>query len=156
VREQAPATVHRLRALTLVLEQHGSAFAERHGLGSTDVRALIALLDLERWGRPAGPTVLARELGLTTASTTVLLDRLERAGHVHRVARTDDRRRVDVVVTEAAQELGWAFFGPVIDATRTVLAARTPAERAVIDRFLDDLVSALAPGAGAAPPSATA
>ena len=154
--EEAPATVHRLRALTLLLERHGVAFAAQHGLGSTDVRALITLLDLERAGAAAGPTALARALGLTTASTTVLLDRLERAGHVRRAARTDDRRRVEVLVTDTAKELGWAFFGPVIDTTRTVLAARTSAERTVIDRFLDDLVTALQPQVGGAPPSATA
>ena len=139
----APATVHRLRALTLLLDQHGSAFAQQHGLGGTDVRALIALLDLERAGVPASPTRLARELRLTTASTTVLLDRLERAGHVRRTPRTDDRRRVDVAVTVAAKALGWAFFGPLIATTRAVLDARTPAERAVIDGFLDDLTAAL-------------
>ena len=143
--QDAPATVHRLRALTLLLDQHGQAFAEQHGLGRTDVRALIALLDLERAGVPAGPSVLARELRLTTASTTVLLDRLERAGHVRRVARTDDRRRVDVHVTDAAKELGWAFFGPVIDTVRAVLDGRTRDDRAVIDAFLDDLAHALRP-----------
>ena len=143
--DDAPGTVHRLRALTLLLDQHGQAFAEQHGLGRTDVRALIALLDLERAGVPASPTALARELRLTTASTTVLLDRLERAGHVRRTARTDDRRRVDVHVTDAAKELGWSFFGPVIDTVRTVLGDRDARERAVIDAFLDDLAAALAP-----------
>ena len=147
---EAPQTVHRLRALTLLLDEHGAAFARRHGLGPTDVRALIALLDLERTGVPASPTLLAQELRITTASTTVLLDRLERAGHVRRTPRADDRRRVDVTVTDSAKELGWAFFGPVIDTTRAVLAARTPAERAAVDRFLDDLLAAL----GTTPPAA--
>ncbi|MCZ2811156.1 MarR family transcriptional regulator [Modestobacter sp. VKM Ac-2979] len=146
MREDAPGTVHRLRALTVLLDQHGGAFAAQHGLGGTDVRALIALLDMERAGVDASPTRLARELRLTTASTTVLLDRLERAGHVRRTARTDDRRRVDVTVTDAAKQLGWTFFGPLITATRAVLDERTAAERAVIDRFLDDLVTALEAG----------
>lgn len=149
---EAPGTVHRLRALTLLLDQHGAAFAARHRLGATDVRALVALLDLERAGAPASPTALARELRLTTASTTVLLDRLERAGHVRRTPRADDRRRVDITVTDSAKELGWAFFGPVIDTTRAVLARRTLAQRAVIDQFLDDLVAALGAGPEAAPP----
>jgi len=142
-KQSAPATVHRLRALTLLFEEHGNAFARRHGLGGTDVRALIALLDLERAGEPASPTRLARELRLTTASTTVLLDRLERGGHVRRTARTDDRRRVDVAVTEAAKELGWAFSGPLIATIAAVLDERTPAEREAVDRFLDDLTTAL-------------
>jgi DNA-binding MarR family transcriptional regulator len=153
--DDAPGTVHRLRTLTLLLELHGGTFAQQNGLGSTDIRALIALLDLERAGVPASPTLLSQELRLTTASTTVLLGRLERAGHVHRTARTDDRRRVDVTVTAAARQLGWAFFGPVIDVTRAVLAARTVDERAVIDQFLDDLVAALQHDTGSASESAT-
>ena len=138
-----PGTVHRLRELVLLLEQHARTFAGETGLGPTDVRALIRLLDAERAGTAAGPSVLARDLGLTTASTTVLLDRLERAGHVRRTPRTDDRRRVDITVTDSAKALGWAFFGPLISATSTVLAARTTAERDVVDRFLSDLTAAI-------------
>ena len=141
---QAPATVHRLRALTLLLDAAGAAFAARNGLTATDVRALVCLLDRERAGVPASPTWLAGQLRVTTASVTALLDRLERAGHVRRVARSDDRRRVDVLVQDSAKELGWAFFGPLIDATAAVLDRRSAAERAVIDAFLDDMVAAIA------------
>ncbi|WP_448619292.1 MarR family winged helix-turn-helix transcriptional regulator [Geodermatophilus sp. URMC 65] len=142
---QAPATVHRLRALTLLLDAAGAAFAARNGLSATDVRALVCLLDRERAGGPASPTWLAGQLRVTTASVTALLDRLERAGHVRRVPRSDDRRRVDVLVQDSAKDLGWAFFGPLIDATAAVLDRRSAAERAVIDAFLDDMVAAVAP-----------
>ena len=141
---QAPATVHRLRALTLLLDSAGAAFAACNGLSSTDVRALVCLLDQERVGVPASPTWLAGQLGVTTASVTALLDRLERAGHVRRVPRSDDRRRVDVRVEDSARDLGWAFFGPLIDATAAVLARRSADERAVVDAFLDDMVAAVA------------
>ena len=141
---QAPATVHRLRALTLLLDAAGAAFAARHGLSATDVRALVCLLDRERAGVPASPTWLAGQLRVPTASVTALLDRLERAGHVRRTPRSDDRRRVDVLVQDSAKDLGWASFGPLIDATAAVLDRRSPAERAVIDAFLDDMVAAVA------------
>ena len=140
---QAPATVHRLRALTLLLDAAGADFAMRNRLTATDVRALVCLLDRERAGVPASPTWLAGQLRVTTASVTALLDRLERAGHVRRLPRTDDRRRVDVLVQDSAKELGWAFFGPLIDAAAGVLDRRTAAERAVIDAFLDDMVAAV-------------
>ena len=140
---QAPATVHRLRALTLLLDAAGVAFAARNGLTATDVRALVCLLDRERAGVPASPTWLAGQLRVTTASVSALLDRLERAGHVRRLPRTDDRRRVDVLVQDSAKELGWAFFGPLIDAAAGVLDRRTAAERAVIDAFLDDMAAAV-------------
>jgi DNA-binding MarR family transcriptional regulator len=146
-----PGTVHLLRELVLLLEQHGRAFAGRTGLGASDIRALIRLLDHERAGTAASPTILARELGLTTASTTVLLDRLERAGHVRRAPRTDDRRRVDLTVTDSAKDVGWAFFGPLITAASTVLAARTAPEREVVDRFLTELTAAIEETVTAAP-----
>lgn len=142
--DATPGTVHRLREVTLVLQRHGEEFASRNGLGANDVRALIHLLDHERSGTPASPTVLARDLGVTTASTTALLDRLERAGYVYREQRSDDRRRLDIRVTESAKQVGWAFFGPLIAATTSVLETRSAAERAVIDGVLDDLVRALA------------
>ena len=145
---QAPDTVHRLRALTLLLDAAGAAFAARNGLSATDVRALICLLDQERAGVPASPTWLAGQLRVTTASVTALLDRLERAGHVRRVPRSDDRRRVDVLVQDSAKDLGWAFFGPLIDATAAVLDRRSAAERAVIDAFLDDMVATVDAAAG--------
>ena len=141
--DDAPATVHRLRALTVVLDDAAAAFAARHGLSATEVRALICLLDRERAGAAASPTWLAAQLKMTTASGTALLDRLERAGHVRRAPRIDDRRRVDIVVTPSAKELGWTFFGPLIDATAGVLQARTAEQRAVIDAFLDDVLDVL-------------
>jgi DNA-binding MarR family transcriptional regulator len=141
--EEAPVTVHRLRALTVLLDQAGTGFAARHGLSATEVRALICLLDQERAGAAASPTWLAGQLRMTTASGTALIDRLERAGHVRRVPRTDDRRRIDLVVTDSAKELGWSFFGALIEATVGVLDTRTPAQRAVIDAFLADMLWAL-------------
>ncbi len=140
---EAPPTVHRLRRLTVLLDEAAGAFAAAHGLSRTDVRALIALLDRERSGQPASPTWLARELGITTASVTVLLDRMERAGHVRRTARTDDRRRIDVTVQDSAKAIGWTSFGPLIEATGAVLQRRTAREQEVVDAFLDDLLAAV-------------
>ena len=58
--------------------------ARRMGINATDMQAL-RLLDLHG---PLGPTELARRLDLKTASVTVLLDRLEAAGHVGKVVIT--------------------------------------------------------------------
>lgn len=134
---------HQLRARTVLLDEAAAEFAGANGLSRTDVRALIALLDLERAGATASPTWSARELGMTTASVTVLIDRLARAGHVRRRARSDDRRRVDITVEDSAKERGWSFFGPLIDATRDVLDRRTRAEREVVDAFLDEMLTAV-------------
>ncbi len=154
---QIPPTVHRLRALTVLLDEAATDFATRAGLSAADVRALICLLDQERAGGTASPTWLAERLRITTASVTALLDRLERAGHVRRVPRLDDRRRVEVRVEESAKELGSAYFGPLIEATAAVLAGRDASERAVLDAFLDDLLVVVGEVTGRVPggPSGT-
>jgi hypothetical protein len=69
---------------------------------------------------------------------------------VRRVPRTDDRRRIDLLVEDSAKELGRAFFGPLIDAAAAVPDRRSVAERAVVDAFLDDMIAAVEAAAAAA------
>src|SRR3954454_16622364 len=102
--------VHLLRAVTVELGLHSARFASRNGMHPTDVRALIALMDASRAGEELTAGRLGAALGLTSAGTTALVDRLERAGHVRRVRDGRDRRKVVIEVDERAVELGWSFF----------------------------------------------
>ncbi|WP_051731983.1 MarR family winged helix-turn-helix transcriptional regulator [Kitasatospora phosalacinea] len=129
-------TVHTLRALTVELDLLAASFAQRHGLHPTDLRALIALLDAAREGTPATPGRLGRELGLNSAGTTAVLDRLERLGHVHRSRDPHDRRRVLLAVTERAVALGQGFFGPLIGEAAALVDGLSATERATVEGFL--------------------
>ncbi len=131
--------VHQLRALVVDLHLLGAEFARVNGLHPTDVRALICLLDATRAGRAATPTWLREQLHLNSASVTALIDRMERAGHVARRRDDADRRRVLLEVTPAAMELGWSFFGPLIGSATGTVDSYTPAELAVVERFLGDM-----------------
>lgn len=135
--------VHRLRALTVELESVGSEFASRNVLHATDVRALIALLDRSRAGMVATPGWLAGHLGLNSASTTALIDRLESRGLVTRTRDEADRRRVALHVTDAAQDMGWAFFGPLIDRVQTVAEGFSDADLDIVRAFLDQVITAV-------------
>ncbi|MQS36475.1 MarR family transcriptional regulator [Streptomyces katsurahamanus] len=137
-------TVHQLRAVTVELDLLGAEFAQRNGLHPTDLRALICLLDAARARTPATPGSLGRQLGLNSAGTTALVDRLERLGHVRRTRDGRDRRRVLLEVDEQAVSLGMSFFGPLI--TDVVAAARTfsDTELAAIQRFLLTVREAIA------------
>jgi DNA-binding MarR family transcriptional regulator len=128
--------VHSLRALTVEFDLVGAEFAGAHQLHPTDLRALIHLLDAARAGTQATPGWLGEQLGLTSASTTSLVDRLERAGHVRRVRDTEDRRRVLLVVEEQAIALGWSFFGPLITELVTAMRSFSEAELDTVRRFL--------------------
>ncbi|MER6046874.1 helix-turn-helix domain-containing protein [Streptomyces sp. NPDC001793] len=128
--------VHLLREVTLRLDLAGAEFAARNGLHPTDLRALIALLDAARSGEELTAGRLGARLGLNSAGTTALVDRLERLGHLRRVRDTRDRRRVLLVVDAGAIALGQSFFGPLIARTLDLLETFDDTERSAIHRFL--------------------
>lgn len=130
-------TVHLLRAATVELGLHSARFAQHIGMHPTDVRALIVLMDARRAAEEVTAGRLGAALGLNSAGTTALVDRLERAGHVRRVRGATDRRKVVVEVDERAVELGQAFFGPLIGHVVDLLDGYDERERAAIHGFLE-------------------
>ncbi|MFE3899333.1 MarR family transcriptional regulator [Streptomyces sp. NPDC059153] len=128
--------VHLLRKVTVEFGLRQAEFADRHGMHTTDVRALICLLDAERAGTDATAGWLGAQLGLNSAGTTSVIDRLERLDHIERTRDPRDRRRVLLSVTPRAVELGRSFFGPLIDGTVAVLREFDESETAAVRRFL--------------------
>ncbi|MFG2607852.1 MarR family transcriptional regulator [Streptomyces sp. NPDC048514] len=138
--------VHLLRATTVELGLHSARFAQRHGMHPTDVRALIALMDARRAGEELSAGRLGAVLGLNSAGTTALVDRLEREGLVRRVRGARDRRRVVVEVEERAVQLGWASFGPLIERSVELLRGYDEHQRSAIRDFLRGVREAAAGG----------
>ncbi len=117
-------------------------FARRNRMPPHDVHGLALIVSAERQGTPATPGDLQRALTLTSGAVTGLVDRLVRAGHARRQADARDRRRVRLHSDEAGRRLGRAFFGPLAARTDRIMAARSPAELAVIESFLAEIVDA--------------
>lgn len=106
--------------------------ADELHLGRNDVAALEHLIGRSELG-PAG---LASLLGITTASATVLVDRLEKAGHVERRRHSHDRRRKQLVVTDQAQDEVFAALKPLFEMHRDIDAGYSAEEQAVIESYL--------------------
>ena len=77
-----------VRALITASQDLTVRMARRMGVNVSDMTAILWLSE----HGPVGSAELARRLGISTAATTVLVDRLERAWHVERVRDTVDRR----------------------------------------------------------------
>src|SRR3954469_22820285 len=84
--------VRALRRVNIQGSLFGQTVAIRLGLSESDVEALEMLLE----GGSATAGRLAELMGLTTGAVTRMVDRLEQAGYVRRVADPGDRRRVIV------------------------------------------------------------
>lgn len=70
----------------------------------TDLRALQIVIAAEQARTYATPRALTQQLGISSASTTKLLDRLTASGHVERRPHPRDRRSIIVVATAHAHE----------------------------------------------------
>ncbi|MGZ0146761.1 MarR family winged helix-turn-helix transcriptional regulator [Kribbella sp. WER1] len=143
--EQAAALelVHRLRDVALKLELAIADFARTTGLHATDVRALVRLLDAERAGVGATPSWLAKQLGMTSQATTAVIHRLESAGHVERVRSRSDGRSTHLQVSDSAVELGWQFFGPLLNRMTAATAQLSSTEQASTKHWLTAMAAAI-------------
>lgn len=109
-----------LRRAGSIMQLLGQLSAERIGVNATDLNCLniVALTGHTTAGE------LARATGLTTASITGVLDRLEEGGFVRRERDPHDRRRVIVNLNAGPglQQIG-STFGPLVKAWRATAAA---------------------------------
>jgi len=107
-------------------------------VGHSDLEAMNHLMV----DGPLGPTEIGRRLHMSSAAATVLVDRLEAAGHVTRQADPADRRRQLVVPTPEAAARAWEAVAPLIDGIDAVLDTLTPDEQAVVARYLAGVTEA--------------
>ena len=125
-----------VRRAGAVMQLLGAASAERIGINVTDLNCLNILA----LGGHMTAGDLARITGLTTASITGVLDRLEEAGFVRRERDPHDRRRV-IVRLDAARGMRDVapVFAPVVAAWRAVATRYTDAELRLILGFQEQL-----------------
>jgi DNA-binding MarR family transcriptional regulator len=113
------------------------------GMGETDLLALRYVLRAEREGELLTPGMLAKRLGISTASTTVLIDRLERSGHLARRPHPTDRRSLVVVSTTDSDAEVRKTLGRMHRAMIDVVDALDPEELVAVARFLGGMIEAV-------------
>lgn len=141
-----PAQVRQVGAVMAALgrlreaeQQLSDASLKYMKLNQTDMRALHYLIVSANTGAVTTPGAIAAHLKISTASTTKLLDRLERAGHITRSAHPSDRRALAIAITTKTRDAAMDTVGRQ-QSKRFYSAARlTPEEREVVIRFLDDM-----------------
>lgn len=121
-------------------EQRLSLASRRYmQLNETDMRALHYLIVCANRDLVATPSGIAHHLGVSTAATTKLLDRLERGGHIRRAPHPTDRRALAITITTETRHAAMETVGRQ-QAKRFYAAARlTPSERDIVIRFLTDM-----------------
>jgi DNA-binding MarR family transcriptional regulator len=105
---------------------------EKSELGERHVAPLVALVI----GGPASVSELAERIGLTPATTSLLVGELSRAGFVQRREDEADRRRTIVSIDKSIEEVVRPSLGQTLAPLDRALARMSAAQRA---HFMDGL-----------------
>ncbi len=138
--EQVAELIRLLHGMGEGMARLAHDMAEASRSHPTDMTALSVL---SRTPVPLTVGELGTEMGLSKAATTSLVDRLERAGHVHRTRDVHDRRRWHLEVTPSAHAVADGVLSDFLQRTREALEGYSAEELAVASRFLTDVGEAL-------------
>jgi DNA-binding MarR family transcriptional regulator len=142
-RERSVAVLEAMRTYRAAESAMRSRTQRSMGMGENDLLALRYLLTAKQDGRSIGPKELTAYLGISSASTTVLIDRLEKAGQVRREHSPFDRRALILVPTAITPEEIRAALGDVPERMVEVANRLNPAEAKVVIDFLRSMRAAV-------------
>jgi DNA-binding MarR family transcriptional regulator len=114
------------------------AVARRAGISTSELQALRHLVDGSR-----GPVELSHLLGVTSAASSGVVDRLAARGHVRRRPHPDDGRRTQVEVTASGRQEIDTLLEPMRVQLAELDASLDDAARDVVRRYLEAVTDAL-------------
>lgn len=132
-----------LRILTAESDQIGRIFAIAHEVRPTDFRALLHVMVAETVGRPITSGELRRQMGLSGAAITYLVDRMMASGHITRQSDPADRRKVILRYSESGLDTARAFFAPLGLHAHTAMADLPDADLSAAHRVFTALIEAM-------------
>jgi DNA-binding MarR family transcriptional regulator len=141
--DSAVRLLHALRRFRVADRDMRRRMSEGMDMNATDVDALRFVIARQRAGDAVTPRALAAYLGISTASTTKLLDRLGRSGHLRREPHPRDRRSVIVAATDHAHAEVRARLSPMHRRMLEVAESVPEASRPDVARFLEDMAECL-------------
>ena len=135
--QQSPTTA----ALDQLIQVAGAvepAVARRGGISTSELQALRYLI-----GGSRGPVELSHLLGVTSAASSGVVDRLVARGHVQRRPHPDDGRRTRVEVTPSGRSEIESLMRPVLERLADAEAGLDEQERDVVRRYLTSVTTTL-------------
>jgi DNA-binding MarR family transcriptional regulator len=141
------ALIAQVQLMNLSATQMSQAAAHHIGINQLDLH-VVQLLRTS--SAPMTASDLARSTGISTAAATGLVDRLEAAGYVRRVADPGDRRRTIVTLAgdRVAAGLGPAFT-PLLQRWAKALAGYSEDELALVTDVLSTMTDGIGTEVGA-------
>ena len=137
-----PPLVSLLQEFSLEANRYADSAGARNDMHRTDLNALSVIMQHTARNQIVTPSVLRKELHLSSPATTALIDRLHSSGHVIREREGPDRRQVQLRMTPKAYRDGGAMFAPLARHMGAALADFTPEELELATRFMNAMIEA--------------
>ena len=138
VTRQRERVIEGLQAYAAAQSELGREFARHTRMHVTDSAAVVEILRAEGHGRPLTPARLAERVGLSSGATSILLNRLEGAGHVVRRRGHADRRLVTLHSTPTVHESAEDFFSPLRARLEQLMNRYTPEQLDLVEKVVTD------------------
>lgn len=106
-------------------------------MGENELLVLRFLARARLRGEDVTPVALSRYLGITSASTTALLDRLEKSGHITRTPNPSDRRSVLIHSSDKSDAEVRHALSAMHERMMGVVREMDQDQRYTVIRFLD-------------------
>lgn len=135
---QRSASLDALQEFVDVAAQVPHEVARQAGLSTSELHSLRHLMDT-----PMGPVELARALGVTSAASSGVVDRLVARGHAERRPHPDDGRRTEVVITDSGRVEVFVRLAPMFAALSELDTSLTEEERELVERYLRGATAAM-------------
>ncbi|NOJ60894.1 MarR family transcriptional regulator [Arthrobacter sp. 260] len=145
----APDRADGVQVLNILRSYHAAEKAQRDRMqgsmemNDTDLSALAHLLQADHEDRTLRPIDLSRLLNISTASTTTLIDRLEKSGHLTRGAHPTDKRALVLIPTMGENTDVYRTFSVVYQRMLAVAQSLTPTEAETVSKFLGQMTAAI-------------
>lgn len=131
-------TLAALQELVEVSETVPAVVARQAGLSTSELHSLRHLMR-----GPVGPVDLARLLGVTSAASSGVVDRLVSRGHAERRSHPGDGRRTEVLITDSGRAEVLARMTPMFESLAALDATLHDDERVVVERYLRGATAAM-------------
>ncbi|MGO4454059.1 MarR family winged helix-turn-helix transcriptional regulator [Arthrobacter sp. RAF14] len=136
------SALHLLREFVVVEAETRTSLMADLKIKSNDLAALRFVLDGSDKG-VVSPRALGHHLGITSASTTALVNRLEHAGYLRREPDPNDRRALVLHTTQAAKVLLESSLQRQVSSLLNAAGSFTTDELTVVEDFLTAVTDAL-------------
>lgn len=141
--ERARSLLEALRMYRAAEQAMRRRTRESMSMGETDLLLLRYVLKARDEQRPVTPTDAKRYLGVTTASVTALLQRLEKSGHLTRTPNPRDGRSFFIAVSDHAEREVKETLGRMHERMYDVASHVDADDAATIIRFLTEMKGAV-------------